>query len=75
MQSIILFLFVHHSLLKQLMKRYILFQSQLSCVDPESFVKGVQLRRFFWVFFVDEGRRDPNTAINGTSSARQQNAI
>ena len=27
------------------------------------------------VFLVDEGIEDPNTAINGPSSARQQNAI
>ena len=26
-------------------------------------------------FLVDEGIKDPNTAINGPSSARQQNAI
>ena len=57
------------------MKRYILFQSQQSCMDPKSFVKDVQLRLFFFRFLVDEGREDPNTAIKVTSSARQRNAI
>ena len=37
-----------------------------SCADPESFANGV--------FFVDEGRDDPNTTISGPTSARQRNA-
>ena len=31
--------------------------------------------KFNNVFLVDEGIEDPNTAINGASSARQRNAI
>ena len=34
--------------------------------------EGVQI---LYIFFVDEGTEDPNTAINGPSSARQRNAI
>ena len=30
---------------------------------------------FFFIFSVDEGIEDPNTAINGLTSARQRNAI
>ena len=30
---------------------------------------------FFFFFLVDEGIEDPNTIINGPSSARQRNAI
>ena len=30
---------------------------------------------YFCRFLVDEGIEDPNTAINGLSSARQRNAI
>ena len=30
---------------------------------------------FDTVFLADEGKEDPNTTINGTSSARQRNAI
>ena len=48
-----------------------------SCADPESFVRGgptdnVSLLLFF---LVDEGRKDPNTTINGPTLARQQNTI
>ena len=47
----------------------------LSCADPESFVRGVpNLITFFFLFFIDEGIKDPNTAINGPSFARQRNA-
>ena len=39
--------------------------------DPESFSRGgLTLTIFFY-----EGRKDPNTTINGLSSARRQNAI
>ena len=31
--------------------------------------------KFDSLFLVDEGMEDPNTAINGPSSARQRNAI
>ena len=43
------------------------------CADLESFVRGgPNLITFFFVcFLVDEGIEDPNTAINGPSSARQ----
>ena len=34
-----------------------------------------RLRFFFFFFLVDEGIEDPNTIINGPSSARQRNAI
>ena len=30
---------------------------------------------FYFIFFNDKGIEDPNTAINGPSLARQQNAI
>ena len=30
---------------------------------------------FFFFFFFDKGIEDPNTTINGPSSARQRNAI
>ena len=56
-------------------------QAALTCADPESFVReGSKFDNFFFFFFssfflVDEGLEDPNTAINGSSSARQRNAI
>ena len=40
-------------------------------MDLESFVKGGP--NFF--FLVDEGIEDPNTAMSGSSSARQRKAI
>ena len=52
-----------------------------ACADPESFVGGGPNLTFFFFFWggggevVDEGREDPNTTINGPSSARQRNAI
>ena len=45
-----------------------------SCVDPESFVRGGP-DFFYYFFLVDERIEDPNTTINGPSSARHQNAI
>ena len=40
-----------------------------TCADPGS------LSNFDNVFFVDEGREDPNRTMTAPSSARQQNAI
>ena len=39
--------------------------------------EGVQIWHFslFFIFSIDEGREDQNTAINGPSWARQLNAI
>ena len=47
------------------------------CADQESFVRGGPhlITFFFFLFLVDDGIDDPNTAINGPSSARQRNAI
>ena len=45
----------------------------LPCADSESFVRGGP--NLITFFLVDEGIEDPNTAINGPSSARQRNAI
>ena len=45
----------------------------MACADPESFVRGGP--NFIKTFLVDRGKEDPNTAINGPSSARQRNAI
>ena len=39
----------------------------LTCVDPESFVRGGPTLTMF--FLVDEGREDPSTTISGPSSA------
>ena len=44
-----------------------------SCADPESFVRGCPTLTTF--LLVDGAREDPNTNINGPSSARQRNAI
>ena len=50
--------------------------SRLTCADLESFVRdGQNLITFFFLFLVDKGIEDPNTALNGPSSARQRNAI
>ena len=52
--------------------------AQAPYADPESFVRGgPHLIMFFFcfVFLVDEGLEDPNTAINGPTSARQRYAI
>ena len=43
-----------------------------ACADQKSFVKGVQMKKFFLVDEIIEG---PNITINVPSSARQQNAI
>ena len=43
-----------------------------SCADPESFVRGGPN---LTLFLVDERIENPNTAINRSSSTRQQNAI
>ena len=49
-------------------------ESDISCVDPESFVRWrPTLTGFFRVLLVDEGREDPS--ISGPSLARQQKAI
>ena len=45
------------------------------CGDPESFVRGGPNLITFFFFLVDEDIEDPNTAIDGPTSARQQNAI
>ena len=39
----------------------------ISCVDPESFVRGGPILTTFFVLFflVDEGREDPNTTKSG----------
>ena len=49
----------------------------VACADPESFVRGGStLTTFFsFLFYFDEGRKDPNTTISGSSTARQRNAI
>ena len=45
-----------------------------ACADPESFVReGPTLTTFF--FYLDEGRKDPDTTISGPSTAHQRNAI
>ena len=44
------------------------------CADPESFVRGGPTFTTFF-FKLMRGREDPNTTINGPSSARQRNAI
>ena len=49
-----------------------------TCADPESFVRGVQLQLFIFVFFyflMRGGGKDSNTTISGPSTARQRNAI
>ena len=49
----------------------------VACADQESFVRGgPTLTTFFFLSFLgDEGRKDPNTTISGSSTARQRNAI
>ena len=44
-----------------------LFKVRQPCADPESFVRGGPT--VTGVFFVDEGRRDPNTTISVPSTA------
>ena len=46
---------------------------ELSCADLESFVRGGP--NLITFFLVNEGMEDPNIALNGPSSAHQQNAI
>ena len=52
-----------------------------ACGDPESLVRGgTTLTKLFFCFLmrgelIGGGRADPNTALGGPSSARQQNAI
>ena len=49
-----------------------------TCTDPENFARaGPTLAPFFFFFscLVDEVVEDPNTTINGPSSAHQRNAI
>ena len=41
----------------------------ITWADPESFVRGDP--NLITFFLIDEGVEDPNTAINGSSSARQ----
>ena len=43
---------------------------KIPCEDPESFVRGVQLKRFS-----DKEKEDPNATMSGPSQARQRNAI
>ena len=47
--------------------------SQMSCADPESYVRGGQTSTKFFFYF--EGGRIQNTTISGPSSARQGNVI
>ena len=48
----------------------------VTCADPESFFRGVQLSYFFFFFFlVDYGKKDTNTTKSGPSLAHQQNSI
>ena len=42
-------------------------------MDPESFLRGGPT--LTKVFLVDKGNEDPNTTINGPSSARQRMAF
>ena len=44
-------------------------------MDPESFVRGGPTLPTYFFFKFDEGRKDPNTTINGPSSVGQRNAI
>ena len=47
-----------------------------SCTDPESFIRGgPTIGRFFVLFLVDEGRKDPNTTEIWPSPACKRNAI
>ena len=49
------------------------FDEWVSCADPESFVRGgpILITFFLFVFLVDGGIEDPNTALIGPSSARR----
>ena len=56
------------------MSLHYVYKGSVSCADPEKFC----LRESIFdniCFLVDEGTEDPYTAINGSSSACQQNAI
>ena len=46
------------------------FSTGTTCADPESFVRGGPT--LTTIFLIDEGREDPNTTINGSTSAHQQ---
>ena len=60
---------------KRLLKHFNRRQTQMtSCADPESFVKSRGAPNLIF-YFVDRGIEDPNTAINGPSTARQRNTI
>ena len=48
-------------------------ENDTTCADPESFVRGGP--NLITFFLVVEGLEDPNSTINGPSSARQRNAI
>ena len=55
-----------------------IFDSDLHARIQKVLSERVQRSKFvtvFVFFLVDEGIEDPNTAINGPSSARQQNSI
>ena len=55
----------------------LVFQRWRPFPDPKSFVRGGPnlMGVFLFVFLVDKGIEDPNTAIKGASSAGQQNPI
>ena len=46
----------------------------VSCADPESFVRGSPTFTVF-CFVFGKGRDNPNTTISGPPSARHRNAI
>ena len=51
---------------------------RLSHAQPESFVRGgsnFDSVYFNFIFLVDEGKKDSNTTISGSSSAHQRSAI
>ena len=45
-----------------------------ACADPEVFIRGGPTSTMIFIL-VDEGRKNPDTTISGSSKARQQNAI
>ena len=59
------------------MKQLSYSAASVPCADPESFVRGGSGSKFnevsCFLSLVDEGIEDPNTTINGPSSARQRN--
>ena len=51
---------------------FLILHREIPCADLESFFRGgpILIRFFFFFFIVNKGIEDPNSVINGPSSAR-----